>query len=273
MKKIIILVIFLSGAHSSIGQRTLVTTFAGASNYNGEFESKRFTFKKAHIALGIGLLYELTDQLSFSTGIKYGTISGQDAGTINRKRNLSFTSIITELQVGLEYDIINLNESYISPYLFAGIAVFHFDPYTKDSSNRKQYLQELGTEGQGFFMDRKKYALTQFSIPFGGGIKYSFTDNIRVGLEVGFRKTFTDYLDDLSTSYVDKKVLLSHNGPQSVAFAFRGDELKNNLLYPAQGTKRGNPGSKDWYYFTGINVSFRLHDNSYSSRYKKEYTF
>src|SRR6185437_13148643 len=115
------------------------------------------------------------------------------------------------------------------------------------------------TEGEGFIAGRKMYSLTQIGIPFGAGVKLALSDNLNVGLEVGFRKLFTDYLDDVSTTYVDKNLLLANRGQKAVELSYRGDEIKGgSLVYPDSGAQRGNPGSKDWYYFTGLTLSFRL---------------
>src|SRR4029079_7997167 len=132
-------------------------------------------------------------------------------------------------------------EHRFSPYLFAGLSLFHFNPYSKDALGNDVNLRSLSTEGQNLpeYPDRKMYSLNQISIPFGGGIHFAVTENITLGYEIRMHKTFTDYLDDVSKSYVDKAPLLRERGQQSVDFAFRGDELKNPLPYPADGTKRG----------------------------------
>ncbi len=76
---------------------------------------------------------------------------------------------------------------------------------------------------------------------------------------MGFRKTFTDYLDDVSSTYADEALLLANNGQRAVDLAFRTDELKGSTIaYPAANTQRGNSDFKDWYYFAGVGVSFRL---------------
>jgi len=94
-----------------------------------------------------------------------GKVSSDDKySKLNQDRNLNFQSQLMEVQLGAEYDIINSYEHTIVPYIFAGVAGFHFNPYTLDSANNKVYLQPLGTEGQGFYLGRKKYGLTQLSI-------------------------------------------------------------------------------------------------------------
>ena len=249
-------------------QKLHLTTFAGVSNYQGDLQDKKFTFQQAHLGLGIGAAYELTDQLYVTAGFKAGKLSGDDKRSVkNAARNLNFSSPLTEFETGLEYDLLNLNEHRLTPYFFAGVAVFHFNPSTLDSNGNKVFLQPLGTEGQGFYNGRTRYKLTQISIPFGGGVKFALSDDIRVGVEIGLRKLFTDYIDDVSTTYVDKTLLLLNNGPQAVSLAFRGNELKTGNVYPPDGTVRGNPKSKDWYYFSGVTLSFRLGANGMQGGY------
>jgi len=142
--------------------------------------------------------------------------------------------------------------------LFVGVAVYHFNPYTTDTAGRKTYLRPLSTEGEGFLPGKNNYNLTQIAIPFGAGVKLSLSDNVNVGVEVGYRKLFTDYLDDVSTTYVDEATLLANRGAEAVELAYRGNELKNGAPYPRAGVIRGGAAHRDWYYFTGITASFRL---------------
>jgi hypothetical protein len=259
MKKLLFCLSLLLIVYSIHAQRLLLTGFAGMSNYQGDLQDKRFTFDQAHVAVGLGGAYELTDQLFITAGIKVGKISGDDKRVNkNISRNLNFSSPLSEFQFGLEYDLFNLKEQDVTPYFFAGIAGFHFNPSTFDSLGRKTFLQPLGTEGQGFYNGRKKYNLTGVSIPFGAGIKMALNQQVRLGFEIGLRKTFTDYLDDVSTTFADKTQLLQNNGPLAVQLAFRSDELKPTFIYPAAGSIRGNPASKDWYYFAGFTISFRI---------------
>jgi len=117
----------------------------------------------------------------------------------------------------------------------------------------------LSTEGQGIYPESKPYSLIQPAIPFGGGFKFSVNENIHIGLEIGYRKLFTDYLDDVSTNYADYNDLLTAKGLVAVEMAFREDEIPgSNAVYPTKGTQRGNAKQKDIYFFTGINLSFRL---------------
>jgi len=250
----LILLVFGAGA-----QRLHLNLFAGTSNYQGDLQDKRFTFDQAHFAGGLGFSYDLSNHLAVRTGVTIGKISGNDQYGKNRTRNLNFHSFLTEGNLGLEYYITPVGMHSLTPYLFAGAAVYHYNPYTYDKSGVKYFLAPLSTEGQGIVAGRDPYKLTQFAIPFGGGVKLSLSDNINVGWELGFRKLSNDYLDDVSTSYIDRNVLLAGRGAKAVELSYRGGEVKNgSQQYPVVGQQRGNPSSKDWYYFTGVTVSFRL---------------
>lgn len=260
MKKFAFSTLMLLSFSIAKTQNLHLTLFGGISNYQGDLQPKTFTFQQAGPAVGLGLLYELSDKLYLRGNVTVGKVSGTDANSLtNTRRNLSFSSPVTDFHLGLEYDIVNEYESSLAPFVFAGISAFRFNPSAIDSSGRKTFLQPLGTEGQGFFQGRTKYGLTQMALPFGAGVKLSLSENIKVRFEIGLRKTFTDYLDDVSTTYADQNLLLLNNGQRAVDLAFRGDELKNTTLnYPPVNSKRGNPDSKDWYYFTGLGISFRL---------------
>jgi opacity protein-like surface antigen len=245
-----------------------VGVFAGGASYMGDLNDK--PFKRTKPAIGASLNYEVSDRFMLRSGITFGRVEGGDqySGTEQQKqiRNLSFKSDITELSLMGELTAFNLYNIRWSPYAFAGIAFYHFNPYVTDSLGTDVFLQPLSTEGQGLaeYPNRKPYKLNQWAIPFGAGIKYNLSDNVRLGFELGFRRLFTDYLDDVSTSFVDENILLAGRGSQAVAFSYRGDEVAGELPsypdngYPAKDAQRGNPKTKDWYYFTGLHLTFRI---------------
>ena len=260
----LLVLIFISFVSSA--QNLHADLFAGISNYQGDLQGKRFTLSQSHPAIGLGVSYDLSNKFIIRTGFTYGKVEGNDKRNAGAKgiefRNLNFKSNITELQMGLEYNLFDLSYRDISPYAFAGVAVYHFNPYTSDVAGNKVFLKPLSTEGQGLlqYPDRKPYKLTQFAIPFGGGLKFILSDNLQLGLEIGLRKLFTDYLDDVSTNYVDSATLFAAKGQQAADLAYRGDEVPGGPSYPADGAQRGNSKYKDWYYFSGIRVSYRLNN-------------
>ena len=257
----------LLAALPAFSQKIHVGVFGGLSAYQGDLVDKIFPKKLTNGAIGLTVNYEYTDRIMIRGGITYTVVGGADRyskDTALQHRNLSFETSIVELSVVGEYYIFNLNEQKFSPYLLGGLAVFHFNPYAYDASGQKVFLKPLSTEGEGLsqYPDRKPYSLTQLAIPFGGGIKYALNDNIRIGLELGLRKLFTDYLDDVSTTYADNNDLLAAKGQVAVNMAYRGDEVPGgDPNYPAKNSQRGGAQYKDWYYFLGLHVTFRLNAN------------
>ncbi len=240
-----------------------VNILGGFSNYIGDLQSKGYTTQQGHFAFSGGLQYDLNPHFSILGNASYGRVGASDAYSQKadvRARNLSFQTKIYEGNLLLEYNLLDLNQHKATPYVFAGVALYHFNPFAYDSVGHKLYLRQLSTEGEGLpqYPDRKPYNLIQTAIPFGGGIKLRVTDNVVIAYEIGLRKLFTDYLDDVSTRYVDQATLLAAKGPDATKMAYRGDELKGGAPYPAEGVKRGNPKTKDWYYISGIRVTIGL---------------
>jgi hypothetical protein len=262
MKKIQVLLFLVLLTHIVFAQRFHIGVFGGVAAYNGDLTDKIFPKKVTNGAIGITGNYELTDNIMLRGGFTYAIVGGADRFSKDadlRARNLAFETAISEFSVAGEYYLLSLYENKISPYAFAGLAVYHYNPYAYNGTADKIYLKQLSTEGQGLpgYPDRKPYSLTQAAIPFGGGVKFVITDNLHLGLEVGFRKLFTDYLDDVSTTYVDPADLLAARGQLAVDMSYRGDDV-GNPVYPAKGAGRGGPNHNDTYYFTGLHLTYRL---------------
>lgn len=245
-------------------QRWHVEGGAGFSNYAGDLQQKNFTLSQAKAEAHVGVRYELSSHLSLRGNLTLAGVGAADkynAQADLRARNLSFNSRITEGNLLLDYSFLNLSYHAFTPYVFGGIAVFHFNPYTYDSLGAKTYLQPLGTEGQGLaaYPNKQLYSKTSLAIPFGAGVRWRFTDRITLSYELGIRRTFTDYLDDVSGTYADATLLGAARGAEAVQLAYRGDELKSGSpTYPAAGTIRGGASHKDWYYFSGVSISIGL---------------
>ncbi len=264
MKAIICKIFFLFlVATPCLAQRLHIGVFGGLAAYNGDLTDKIFPKKVTNGAIGITANYELTDQIFLRGGYTYAIVGGADRFSSKPDlvlRNLSFETELHEFSAVGEYYLFNLYERKISPYGFAGLAVFKMNPYAFDVAKNRVFLKTLSTEGQGIAgYNAKQYKLTQLAIPFGGGIKYAINDNMRIGLELGMRKLFTDHLDDISGNYADPNDLLTAKGALAVDMSYRGDEVAGgDPAYPAKGAQRGSPKSKDIYYFTGIHFTFRI---------------
>lgn len=249
----------------SFGQKKLnLTANGGFSNYSGDLQQSRFTLNQSKLTFGAGLSYELFPKFLIRGEMQYGRLGADDKKSNNpllKDRNLNFQSHLFEGAFLADYSLFDLVAGdRWTPYVFAGVALFNYDPYTYDQSGNKVHLRNLGTEGQGLsqYPDRKRYLLVQYAIPFGGGVRFRITNNAWLGYEIGLRKLFTDYLDDVSTTYVDHDVLLAARGQQAVDVAFRTDEIKTDVPYPTGGSVRGGARYKDWYYFSVIKLSIGI---------------
>jgi len=246
--------------------------FTGTINYQGDLNPNSFTFR--HSNLSIGLIYRkpLNRWFTFRAGAQMGTIEAADKWNRGylKPRNLSFFTSIKEAHIGLELTLLDISTKRFTPYMYGGIAFFHFNPWTYDNSGKKTYLQPLSTEGQGLpqFPTQKPYQLTQFVLPFGVGGKFAVSPSVNVGIEFSQRKSFTDYIDDVSSFFVDQNILLQAKGPKAIELSYRGDEVPGGVqTYPSHGDQRGTPSEMDWYYFFGATIEIKLGDigNIFSS--------
>jgi hypothetical protein len=245
----------------------------GLSNYQGDLQERRFTFNQAKLIGSIGARYDLSEHLTARGFISYGSIKAADAqnkSTSLQQRNLSFETRLKELELSMQYNLFSLNDKWWTPYAFAGVSVFNFKSFANDPSGNKTYLQPLSTEGQGFISGKENYKRTSLAIPFGIGAEYALNEDMRVGLELGYRRTFTDYIDDVSTTYVDAGQLLAARGPQAVQMAYRGSGA-----YPQAGSLRGKEKNKDGYYFVQLTFTIRPYVDWYKrtsgiSSFKKQ---
>lgn len=273
---------------------------------------------------GLGIFYgrKFHHSLSYRAAFNWGRIKGDDITADPNSevdapryyRNLSFRNDIKELSATLQIDLLPnyggpQSRMLINGYAFAGVAVFHHEPkglvpdleYQTDYNNPQApakagewvKLRELGTEGQNFG-EGKKYSPFQLAIPMGVGGEVFLTTNLSVGMELGVRKLFFDYIDDVSGSYADldkfsdplarimsdrsleataawngeaRNVPLGHvnqyNGFYRSGYLGSGMSLDGN----GNPTKRGNPNSKDVYFMTQIRVIYIL-DNSRRAKYR-----
>lgn len=116
-----------------------VNVFGGFSNYMGDLQSNPYTTSQSNGSLGAGLQYDFSSHFSLLSNLTYGRISAADGYSNQadlRARNLNFESVIGEWNLLAEYNLLDLTAHRLSPYLFAGIALFHFNPYSYDSAGK-----------------------------------------------------------------------------------------------------------------------------------------
>jgi Outer membrane protein beta-barrel domain len=266
MQKLILSIAFFFSLSTNHAQDLHINLFAGSANYSGDLQSRSLTFDQALFTVGLGVGYEFSDKLMLRAGVHYAQLNAQDQyqqNTLRRLRNLSFATNLWEGHIAGEFHFLGMTDRVFSPYVMGGLAVFNYNPYAYapvSAGGQKVFLRPLSTEGQGLTGTNKAtYSLTQFAIPFGFGVRMKLTDRIGVGAEFGYRKTFTDYMDDVSDFYIDQAILQIQRGSLAVQMAFRTPEVAGHTTdpYPAVGELRGGT-AKDNYYFTTFTLSYRL---------------
>lgn len=254
-------------------QRWEIGGLLGSTNYIGDI-NKNPVITQSRPGINLWGRRNLTRHFSYRFGIGYGQIRGHDSlSSAGKLRGLGFKSNIWEFSNIFEFHynpfgLQHMRKSHIglthpknkrsSFYVFTGISVFAFNP--KGYQDGKwTALQPLGTEGQTLEGGKGAYSKISVAIPFGAGIKYKMTDNWIFGVEIGYRTTFTDYLDDVSGNYPDLNKLAQKNG--LVAVGFSDPTTKNSLGgegLSSAGDMRGDRQHRDWYIFSGITISYRF---------------
>lgn len=266
---LLILVFALSGK-PVFAQSTHVGIMLGVSNYWGELSPTSWVMSETHPAVALSVRHELNTYLSLRGQLSYAMVSGNDANsndyTINL-RNLHFKSNIWEASIQALIEPFG-NQNRFIPYVYGGIGIFRFSPKARDREGNWVELQPLGTEGQGLGYDLPRfYSRTQVMLPVGIGIRYKVNEQWEAGIEGGFRKIFTDYLDDVSTYYFDNAELRRQRGDLAADMADQTDIfLNNDDLHQVAGDVRGNPESSDGYFIVGLTLSYKFRDGG-SERY------
>jgi hypothetical protein len=203
-----------------------------------------------------------------------------------KQRNLDFKTTVLEGYIALELFptmFFYRNAEYeprLRPYVMGGIGMFHFNPkgsITDASGNKTWYaLQPLRLEGQGMaeYPASKPYKLTQMNIPFGAGLKYHISDRLNVSGEFLYRKTFTDYIDDVSQRYIDPANYTKYLPSSEAALAYKLSDKSVGIIYPGMtrypaGTQRGDNKDADTYFSIVLKVGVRLgpiYESSFARR-------
>ncbi len=267
--------VFQLGASNFLGE-------LGGANQIGTHFVKDFEFSMTRPSAALGYRYKFNKRMAVKCGLYYQLLSGADKTTeepYRKNRNLSFRSNIFELSsqvelyftkeaVGHRYKIKSVkgmrNYNFQS-YLFLGVGAFYFNPKANYKGTWVA-LQPLGTEGQGL-NGKAKYSRISICIPYGLGFKNAVNSDWTIGIEVGMRYTFTDYIDDVSTTYYDKDALLAAHGAVGAYLAdpslhrmppeFGGDAPGNGQT--TAGNIRGHSNHNDAYMFVNITATKKIY--------------
>ncbi len=225
---------------------------AGASHYFGDL-NPNLDFQRPGPSLGAFYRLNMDHRFAIRAGFSRMNVGYKDEYSgfeQNKQRNLSFNSNITDLHALLEFNFLKFVKNVYynehgwryTPYLTLGAGVFFFNP-TTEFKGQTYDLQPLGTEGQNdeSYVGNSRYNLFSWSINYGIGMKYHIVRNVSCGLDFQIRRTFTDYIDDVSGNYVPIISLPGEDKGLAYDLYDRSKEIGPAIGVPgrSRGSKRG----------------------------------
>jgi hypothetical protein len=237
----------------------------GGANYFGDLNNNT-SFKGMGPAAGLYLRNNIGSRIAFKHGVSFGMVQFADRWSdneFNLQRNLSFRSNIVELSSQFEFNFLSYVRQNVyksqgkrwTPYFTIGISMFYYNPQAR-YNNTWYDLQPLGTEGQTEtnYTQKSKYSLFSFAVPIGGGIKFNLNKYFSIGIEIANRKTFTDYLDDVSTTYTN--ALSLPDGDKGIAYRLADRSGEVGFANRPEGYQRGSSSKTDDFLMGGISISY-----------------
>jgi hypothetical protein len=236
----------------------------GGASYFGDLNTSGDV---THSKLALGAFYrrQFGDYVAVRLEGQYARVGYSDIYSKNEfqhTRNLSFNSDIWEGTLQGDFNFFRFNpidpDYRFTPYLTFGVGAFHFDPYAY-LNGQKYYLRPLHTEGEGIEPGKKEYSLVAACFPIGMGIKWALSAYVNIGVEVVYRFTTTDYLDDVSGTYAGASYFPPlANGQPSPAYLLQDRSYVYGPPIGEAGRQRGYSGQKDSYATASLTLSFNL---------------
>ena len=236
---------------------------AGVAHYFGDLNN-RGKINRPKLAIGGFIRKQFGNYSAVRLSGHFARLGYSDiysSNEYNLRRNLSFNTNIFELALQGDFNFFKFNpvdpDYAFTPYATLGIGIFNYNPYAY-YKNQKIYLRPLHTEGQTFYKNRKEYGSMALCFPIGFGVKYALNDRINVSFEITHRFTTTDYLDDVSTTYVGADKFPSTSGGKSIAGIMQDRSFEVGTPIGIEGRQRGFSKQKDQYTIAEVGISFNI---------------
>lgn len=237
----------------------------GAAHYFGDLNT-RASINRPKLAVGAFYRKQFNNYLAARLAVHFAQLGYSDTYSKNqyqKQRNLSFNSDIFEIALSGDFNFFRYQPGDpahgFTPYVTLGIGMFSYNPYAY-LSGKKYFLRPLGTEGQNIpYVDpatgatRKPYGSMAMCVPIGMGIKYNINDRFNLSVQIAHRLTFTDYLDDVSSTYVGNDKFVN-----PIALALQDRSFEKGVPIGKEGAQRGWSKQKDQYVIAEIGVTFNL---------------
>jgi len=282
----------------SVGASNLLGDLGGQEGKGKDYSPADLNFSQSRTAFGAGARYKLKRSVNVAGKFSYLNVKGDDAKTdnaIRNNRNLNFKSNIFEVSLraevgyqstkrgssryGVRKNYGRMKNLAHNLYGFAGAGGFYFNPKGLDPAGNWVALRPLHTEGQGLAGGPKQYSNFNWNLMAGAYYKLTINKIWSVGIEFCYRKTFTDYIDDVGTRYYDQAALAAAYGAQSAQMADPSKGL-NDPTSPYQfattpnadgsGAQRGDT-QRDAYMSLEINVGYTFKKARKSARLRSKF--
>ncbi|MCW3092100.1 MAG: hypothetical protein JWP81_3169 [Ferruginibacter sp.] len=242
----------------------------GVAHYFGDINT-RSGINRPKPAVGVFFKKQFNNYLGVRLSAHYAQLGYSDIyskSVFQKRRNLSFNTDIFELAIMGDFNFFKFvpGDPYyaFTPYVTLGVGAFSYNPYAY-YQGRKVYLRTLGTEGQNIsYVDpntgkkRKPYGSMAVCVPIGAGFKYNISNNVNLLFQIAHRLTLTDYIDDVSTTYVGIDKFPPLNGQPSVAGILQDRSFETGAAIGTEGRQRGYSKQKDQYIIAEVGVSFSI---------------
>lgn len=232
---------------------------AGASYYMGDI-NPTMPFAMADLEFGGVVRFNYDTRWTFRADYSYVTVKASDEQIKWRpERQLNFTSKIHDVSFVAEFNFLEYYtgnpKRNVSPYIFAGISVFHYTTFADVDGTMvdlSDYLTEAApTDPKWYDKLFGKTSPIGISIPFGMGVKFALSKHMAATVEWRMQKTFTDYLDDIATVY-----------PEQHAIYTAEDGTQYDLTDPTgnyiPGHQRGNSAFNDWFGMARASLTWKF---------------
>jgi hypothetical protein len=251
-------------------------------------------------SFGLSFFHRFGPRYTLQFQYLYASLKGDDGesadnkdvtnGIFRAQRNLSFRNRLHELSALAYFDLFKNESTYISrvpwtPYAYLGVALLYHNPQAQAPATdlRGNPLPEAGqwVDLQPLKTEGKSYSSIQLAIPMGLGARFRVNEVFDIWADLGFRYTFTDYLDDVSGNYTDLSTLstlgqaMSYRTNELAGYPIPTQSIPSELAgvnvqagYGKSGDQRGSPGQNDIYMVTTIRVTYILGATFHKAKFR-----
>jgi hypothetical protein len=257
---LIILLCFI--ANGARAQRVEIGLTGGLSTYIGDISPIPLV-TEVYPGGGPFIRLNMSTSFAWTNSLFITRLTGSDKNfSYNRSRNIEFRTDLIEASSVLEFNFLKYGTGVLderaSSYIFAGLSLFYYNP--------KFYYGDGWSSTRGKQTEGSRYSEYAMGIPFGIGYKVQLNRNMNFECQFGFRKTFTDYLDDVSTTYANSAAQYA-KGHKVGYFTDPSAPDAEGHITDKSGLRRGNPDFNDWYIIAGVSLSYRLYGRMKCGRF------